>query len=137
MAQQGSFKVQIGEWAKKADNRLLSVFHEASQGVAKESSTPRQEGGNLPYVKGNLQRSMAASTIGPPKMLWGVNAFHGTWSAVVDVIKSAKIGQTVWIGFQAIYAKKAEDKYGFVRLAAQRWTQIVEAAAKRAKGTYP
>jgi hypothetical protein len=70
-------------------------------------------------------------------MLWGVKEFHGTRQAVEDVIESAEIGQTVWIGFQAIYARKAEDKHGFVRLAAQQWQVIVVNAAGRAKRIHP
>jgi hypothetical protein len=132
-----SFTAQLDEWSRKTDGRLRTLFHESAKGVAETASTPVQQGGHLPYEKGNLQRSLAVSTIGPIKMLWGVKEFHGTRQAVEDVIESAEIGQTVWIGFQAIYARKAEDKHGFVRLAAQQWQVIVVNAAGRAKRIHP
>lgn len=127
------FSAAIDEWTRKTEARIVEVFHVAAQTAAETMSRPWEEGGRLPVKTGNLKRSLAASTIGPPAVLWGQKKFTGNPAGIEAVIDSAKIGQTVWLGFQAIYARKVELDNGFVRLTAQNWPQIVEAAAEDVK----
>jgi len=49
------------------------------------------------------------------------------------VIAKAKIGETIYLGFQANYAGIQEAKNGFVRLTAQRWPAIVKASSAKIK----
>lgn len=128
-----SFSAKIEGWARKTEQRTVDVFREAARATDEEVARPKEEGGNLPVLSGNLRRSRAASTIGPPATLWRQKEFTGTDAGVLSVIQGAAIGQTIWIGFQAPYAKKAEENHGFVRLTAQRWPQIVEEAVRAVK----
>lgn len=135
MAQPQTFSAAIDKWIDKTEKRVTNVLREAALLVDHTVSLPVAGGGNLPVVTGNLRRSRAASTIGPPAILWKEKTFSGSDEAIASVIKGAAVGQTVWIGFQAPYAGKAEDKHGFVRLTAQRWPQLVEQAARSLKDT--
>lgn len=45
------------------------------------------------------------------------------------VIAGADIGQTIYLGFTASYARFREYEDGFVRLTAQRWQQVVDESA--------
>lgn len=125
-----SFSAAIADFAKKTEAEIEDVFQEAPLLLASEIRRSRNEGGNLPYVSGNLQRSLAASTIGPPAVLWRQKEFSGSLEGIAEIIQGARIGQTIWIGFQAPYAMKVEkgESGGFVALAAQRWDRIVAEA---------
>lgn len=130
-----SFSSTVAGWAKMAEGRNTAVFQEAGVRLAAAIRQSRQEGGHLPYERGNLQRSLAASTIGPPAVLWRQKEFGGSLERIAEVIRGASIGQTIWLGFQAPYAVKVEqgESGGFFALGAQRWPQIVLEAAQSVK----
>lgn len=94
----------------------------------------------MPVVTGNLRNSLAASTTGMPPVRWGRRIKSATSDFAPDqgkieaVIGGAEIGQTVFLGFQAPDAQRAEHVHGFVRLTAQHWTEIVEQAVRPVKG---
>lgn len=129
----GTFTAQIEAFADKVEQRALETFQTTAATTAELMSRPWEEGGRMPVVTGNLKRSLAASTVGPPPALWGQKEFKGTLAGIEAVIDSTVLGETVWLGFQAIYAKKAELDNGFVRLATQNWQQIVDASVAAAK----
>lgn len=128
-----SFSATIEEWARKSEERTAEVFRVSAATVADVMSRPLEDGGRLPVVTGNLRRSLAASTIGPPTMLWGRRKFEDNSAGIEAVIDSALIGQTIWLGFQAPYAQKVELDNGFMAMTAQHWKQIVEASAQAVK----
>lgn len=128
-----TFSTAVDAWVRKADERLVAVTRESALLLDREVALPQQEGGNLPVVSGNLRRSRAASTIGMPPVLWRQTEFKGSDAAIAAVIMGAPLGASIWIGFQAPYAFKVEEKHGMVRLAAQRWPQIVEQAIGNVK----
>jgi hypothetical protein len=129
-----SFSAAVDAWTKKTENRMAEVFRVAAATAAEVMNRPIAEGGRMPVVTGNLRNSLAASTIGPVPALWGrKEPFAPNPDGIAAVIDSAQLGGTVWLGYQAIYAKKAELDHGFVALAAQNWTGIVEASVAAVK----
>ena len=48
-------------------------------------------------------------------------------------IANAKLGDTIYLGFQAVYAGVQEYHNGFVRLTAQRWKTIVRNSGAKMK----
>lgn len=54
-------------------------------------------------------------------------------SPVALVIAGAKLGQTIYATYGAAYAPAMEARYGFVRMAAQRWASIVAENARKAQ----
>lgn len=133
----GSFSSALTAWARKTKNRMLVVFRTAAQDVATESRLPVASGGNMPVLTGNLRRSQVASLTSMPTTKEGKDLFKDDpGQAVSLVIAQAHLGDTVYIGFQAHYARYVEPRYGFIRLTAQRWPQIVKRAAEKVQAGF-
>lgn len=136
-----SFSATVAKWAATVERARLEVFHEAAKTVASDMRQAKDEGGHLPKLTGNLQRSLAASTVAMPPILFKdrktkggkETEFSGTLDGIFAVIDSATIEQTIWLGFQAPYANKAEADNAFVRLAAQSWQTIVDDSTRVVK----
>lgn len=137
-----TFAAQVDAWVRKTDTTTVDVFREATRDLAREVMLPKDEGGHMPVITGNLRNSLAASTTARPPVRWAKrgkgarNDFPPNEGQLEAVIAGATIGQTLFLGFQAPYAQKAElhDGNGFVRLTAQRWSQIVEQAVRTVRG---
>ena len=127
-----SFAATIAKWAQKTEAAQTDVLHEALRHLVEEVARPKSAGGNLPVVTGNLGNSVAVSTLGPVTYDWTTKKFRNPADAVNNAIAGVAVGQTAWIGFRAPYAHLREADHGFVRLAAQRWPQIVVEAVRAA-----
>lgn len=134
-----SFSATVSEWARQTEARMTAVFRSSAQAMRDEVSTTVDEGGRLPVKTGNLRRSLLMSTAAMPTTKPGQ-----TWSSEQPdfemVIGSAELGDKIYLGFQAAYARRLEYGFqgqdalgrtyhqegrGFVAAAAQRWPQIV------------
>jgi hypothetical protein len=129
-----SFSAAVEDWARQTEQRAKEVFRQSATLIAEEVARPVDQGGSLPVLTGRLRRSLAASTAAMPSVQWRAKEFPDNSGQIVATIAAAEIGQTIYLGFQAPYAQKAERAHGFVRLAGQRWQQIVQEAARIAKG---
>lgn len=136
-----SFAKAIGEWASKTEERMGAVHRKAVVLLGEEMTKTKPTGGRVPFDTGNLARSLLASTSDMPKTAEG--PFSG--SNVGAVAATLRLDQPVWLGYQAIYARRMNfgfvgaDKLGrvfnqagnhFVEGAIAKWPQIVEQAAK-------
>lgn len=144
-----SFAAQVGEWATATETRFRAVVQTAAQDLANEVRVPKGAGGNMPVKTGNLRRSLLASTSAMPQVVTDSKVqFADSDGQISLAILNAELGDTIYLGFQAAYARRMEygfvgedslgRKYnqqgnGFVRLAAQRWQDIVDAAARTVK----
>lgn len=110
-------------------------------------------GGNMPVQTGFLRASLLASTAAMPSINDEAKPADGKTynydpSSIDTVILTADLGQTLYFGYTAAYARRieygfsGEDSLGrsyntparrFVALAAQRWPQIVEANVAKLK----
>jgi hypothetical protein len=141
-----AFADMIGKWAAETEARTQAVYRRSVELLAEEMSKSKREGGRVPYKDGNLARSLLASTQAMPKTATG--PFSG--SNVGVVIATLKLNQPIWLGYQAIYARR--QNYGFVGAdvlgrvfnqagshflegAIDAWPQIVAQAAKEIQGT--
>lgn len=139
-----SFSESVGAWANATEKRLSAVHKKAVEKLAMEMTRTRAEGGNVPVDTGNLYRSLLASTTAMPKTAEG--PFPG--SNVASVIATLRLNDTIWIGFQAKYAKRQNfgfvgaDALGrvynqpgnhFVERAIAMWPQIVREAVEEVK----
>lgn len=138
------FSAAVGAWASATEKRLSAVHKKAVEKLAMEMTRTRAEGGNVPVDTGNLYRSLLASTTGMPKTAEG--PFAG--SNVPSVIATLRMNDTVWLGFQAKYARRVNfgfvgaDALGrvynqqgahFVERAIAMWPQIVREAVEEVK----
>jgi hypothetical protein len=78
----------------------------------------------MPVDTGYLTNSGIADINKVPSGL----GFEGSWnpSSAIVVINRAHIGDTLYFGWTAKYSLAMENRYGFMRLAAQQWPQIVK-----------
>lgn len=103
-----SFAESVGSWTSATERRLSAAHKKAIEKLAMEMTRTRAEGGNVPVKSGNLYRSLMASTTAMPKTAEG--PFVG--SNVPSVIATMRMNDTIWLGFQARYARRIN--FGFV-----------------------
>lgn len=140
-----SFADEIARFQAKALDRANRVFRRAVTLLGHELAKPRPEGGT-PHLTGNLIRSLLARVNGPIPRGGADEDYSGT--DVGLAVASAVIGDTITVGFQAIYAARVnfgfvgEDKLGryynqqgahFVERAAAMWPQFVDQAVREVK----
>ncbi len=145
-----SFSAQVDAWARKSEKTLERVFKTAAQKVADRVLLPVERGGNMPVDTGNLRRSLLASTAIMPGVQRGVVEFPDNGGQISLVIAGANITDTIYLGFQAAYARRVNYGFtgtdslgrqynqsgrGFVGAAAQQWQQIVNESVKEVRGT--
>lgn len=116
------FGAAVANWAKETEIKQTAVLHESVRGLDAEIAE------NVPVVTGNLKNSRTVSSLGRPAVDWTTKKFRNPGDAINNAIAGIEVGQTAWLGFRAPYAQKVEDKRAFLRLAVQRWKQIVDQA---------
>lgn len=122
-----SFAAAVANWEKKAEAQKVAVMHAALRRLDAEIVA------NTPVVTGNTRKSRSVSTLGAVTINWKANKFRDPEDAINNAIAGAEVSATVWFGFRAPWARKLEEKHGILRLAAQRWRQIVEEAVRSLK----
>ena len=140
-----TFQKQVDAWIKKAEKNKLAVFRRSAEMIGEEMVKTKAQGGRLPFLTGNLARSLLASTKEMPKT--SDEQFKG--SNLGAVTARAKLTDAIYMGFQARYARRMEygfigqdslgrtyDQKGhhFVQGAIDKWPQIVRSAAKEVSG---
>lgn len=140
-----SFSQAIADWVSQTEERIDAVYARSVELLGEEMAKTRNEGGRVPFLTGNLARSLLASKSGMPNTTDG--PFGGSNVGLVAATLKAK--ETVWLGYQAKYA--ARQNYGyvgsdslgrvynqqgayFVDHAAANWPTIVTKAIKEVKG---
>jgi len=138
----GSFADQVGAWARETEARMTAVWRGSIDMLADEMTTTRANGGRLPHLTGNLMRSLLASTSAMPAQ-GGAEARY-TGQDVGVVTAGLSTDDTVWLGYQANYARRlnfgfvGQDKLGrtynqegahFVEGAVALWSTIVALVA--------
>lgn len=157
---QRSFSAQIDEWVAATEVRMLAVFRESAQRVIAEmqkvgpsvANPDGGVGGNMPVDTGFLRASLLATLNSPATEMTfkdsDVEVYTWQEGQVQLVILGAKIGDVIYAVYTASYARRMEygfsgtdslgreynqEGYGFVRLASQKWQDIVSAVAAEAK----
>jgi hypothetical protein len=122
------FSDQVTAWARKSEQRLTAVYRQSIQDLVEEA----QERVN---VDTGFLRSTGDAAIG--KLPVGPTTNEGNAAPIWDaqaallVIAQAKLdGPPVFFGWSAEYASYVEERFGFLRLSAQNWPQIVNKAAR-------
>lgn len=106
-----SFAATVSAWAAQSEKRLEATHRRSIEMLADEMRETKPNGGRLPFQTGNLARSLMASTQGMPQGAEGAAVFLKDQD-VGAVTATLELGQSVWIGYQAIYARR--QNYGFV-----------------------
>lgn len=140
-----TFSAQVKDWAEKTAKAQENIFKMAVQNLADAILLPKERGGNMPVITGNLRRSLLASTSAMPSIRQGVGEFPDNSGQIALTVNGAEITDTIYLGFQAAYARRVNygfvgaDSLGrnynqvganFVGLAVQQWQTIVDAAIR-------
>ena len=140
-----SFSASVSAWVRKSEARIAAVFKSSAQDVISEMqevgpsvANPDSFGtGNLPVDSGFLRASLQAAINEPSPAIQfrppSATSVAYDPSPVALVIAGAKLGETIYATYGAVYAPRMEATYGFVRLAAQNWQGIVSRNAKLAR----
>lgn len=141
-----SFADDLAAFRAKALTRMDDVFGRSVELLGEELARTKPQGGRVPFMTGNLARSLMADKTKMPSMADG--PFIGSNIGLVSA--TLKAHETVWIGYQARYARRMEhgfvgaDSLGrvynqpghhFVAGAAAEWRRIVAQAVKEVVGT--
>lgn len=127
----GTFSAQVSQWVSDLEEVHLDIFRESAKRVIEDMLTPRAVGGAMPVVTGFLRSSLQASTSEMPTLQADAKPVEGatyTPDGTVNlVIAGAELGETIYAGFTAVYARRVnyETGYLFVELSAQKWQAIV------------
>ena len=142
----GQFSSIVDQWTKETEQRMTAVWRQSIDDLADTMNRTRANGGRLPHLTGNLMRSLLASTSAMPST-GGPNAKY-TGQDVGLVTAGLRLDQTIWLGYQAIYARRlnygfvGQDRLGrnynqagahFVEGAIAEWPSIVASAVAKIK----
>lgn len=122
------FSAAVADWAKQTEVTQAEVLQESLRQLSAETYD------NTPVVTGNTRNSIELSTLGPIKIDWRTKKFRDPSDAINNAAAGVAVGQTSWVGYRAPWAHKLEPKYAMLRLAAQRWGQIVNEVALKFRG---
>lgn len=136
-----SFADDVSTWVEVSKAKADDIYGRAIEKLGEEMTKTRPKGGRVPFKTGNLARSLLASTVAMPKVSDEIPG----GSNIGVVAARLKMGDTVWLGYQANYARRqnsgfvGEDSLGrtynqegahFVEGAVAEWERLVEEAAK-------
>lgn len=106
----GQFHAIIDQWTRETEQRMTAVWRQSIDDLAEVMNRTRANGGRLPHLTGNLMRSLLASTSAMPST--GAPDAKYTGQDVGLTTAGLQLDQTVWLGYQANYARRLN--YGFV-----------------------
>jgi hypothetical protein len=130
---------QIDEWVKKTDARMLAVYKGSVQEFVSraQSRIPVDTGFARASIRGSLEAMPKITSVnGEPGKTYSVDM-----SSIILLINSAKLGQTIYIGWTANYAiflewgHSQQAPMGFIGVTAVEWPQIVAAEIEKAKAS--
>ena len=126
-----TFSAQVDAWIAKSERLSMAVLQQATQAVINEANTPVAKGGRMRVDTGFLRNSLKANIGSMPS---GASS-PGNWdeSEVVLTLTRLQPGQVFYAGWTASYARPREHYDGFLRMAAQKWQDQVDAAARQLK----
>lgn len=142
----GQFSSIVDQWTKETEQRMTAVWRQSIDDLAEVMNRTRSNGGRLPHLTGNLMRSLLASTSAMPAT-GGPNAKYSGQDVGLTTA-GLRLDQTIWLGYQAIYARRmnygfvGEDSLGrnynqagahFVEGAIADWPNIVRMAVSKIK----
>jgi HK97 gp10 family phage protein len=126
-----SFAASIDDWVRQTDERMLAVFQEATQ----RTVSLAQE--RIPVDTGYARASIRASLTEMPQIDLQSRGNRNTQykyddSSIVATIASAKLDETIYIGWTASYVQFLEygsskqAPNGFIGLAVQQWQHTID-----------
>lgn len=102
-----TFAKSVSGWASQSKERVTAVYRRSVELLGEEMARTKPQGGRVPFLTGNLARSLLASKSGMP-----ATSDNPAGSNVGIVAATLQLHEPVFIGYQANYARRRN--YGFV-----------------------
>lgn len=124
------------------EERLIAVWKATAQELGEAMTKPMAKGGRMRVKTGFLRASLMASTSAMPSINPNSRPEEGgtysfSESSIQEAIIGAQLGQTIYLGFTAAYARPREFHDGFVAGAALQFRSIVNKNVARAIKAFP
>jgi len=134
----GTFSADVDDIIKKSKKNMLILVKQSLQDVIHEVQIPVAKGGKMRVDTGFLRASGQASLVGFPSgpgrgELKAPNSYGYDTGPVIATIGQLQLGQTLYFGWTARYAKYRELHDGFLESGLQNWSQIVAKNAREIK----
>ena len=126
----------LDQWAKKSKARMLAIAQTATQSVIDDAQRPVGKGGRMRVDTGFLRASGQASLSGLPTGPSRKGEAFGEQDHAA-IIGQLQLGNSLWFGWTAEYAKYREGYDAFLALAVQNWQSYVNAAVAEGKRRFP
>lgn len=133
---QKSFSASVDEWARVTNARLIATFQTALQMVIDDAQLSDDKGGRMRVDTGFLRASGQVSLTGipaGPSERPETGSFTWNDGPVMVSIQGMALGDSLWFGWTANYAKYREAHDAFLDLALQRWQEFVDRAVAEGK----
>jgi hypothetical protein len=132
-----NFEAQVTEIARKTQARILAVQRMSIQTAIDEMQTPVAKGGNMRVDTGFLRASGAMSLTGMPtgpsrNDASEPNSVPYNEDTPALTLAKVQLGDRVYWGWTANYARYREYRDGFMRTVLQRWQRIVDGTVIKA-----
>ncbi len=138
MARNQNYAATCDSWVRESEQRVEAVWKESTQRVASIANN------GVPVDLGFARASIRASTEKMPQIDPSADnkedaAATPDFGNITMTIVSARLGQTIYIGWTAAYIVPLEYGHstqapsGFARLAAAQWPRIVQQVSAELK----
>lgn len=132
-----SFSAQVDDWTKRSQKRMERVAKTATLAVIEDAQTPVAKGGRMRVDTGFLRASGRVSLdgmpSGPSRNTGEIVTQSDSDPNTVLTIGRAQLGDTIWFGWTANYARFREYNDAFLGIAVQKWQQFVDDAIRKVK----
>lgn len=132
------FLATVDKFVLETNERLTAVVRASVQDLVDQAQTPTGKGGKMRvdtgFLRASGQMSLTSMPSGPVRGDKD-KKYNFDMNTTVSVLSGFKIGDTVFFGWTAGYAKYREVYDGFLASAVQNWQTIVNknAAALKAR----
>ncbi|GGE18182.1 hypothetical protein GCM10011390_41700 [Aureimonas endophytica] len=144
-----SFSAAVAKWVQETEVLAEAVFHESVEELLNRASMEVRGGGNMPVDTGTLRASLTLSATAMPPIKTAEEGAPTVYSGaeIAAQIEGFALGTTIYAGWTVAYAARIEYGFdgvdslgryysqpgrGFVRKAAQDWSEIVNRSVRRA-----
>lgn len=141
------FAAEIGQQVVQLKNVTKRYWQESTIRFVEIMQHPKSQGGRMPVLYGFLRSSLMCSTspiaVGTKARTIDAPVWLYFPNRIEDVIRSAKVGQTLYFGYEAEYWAAQEYGWegnpgnGFIRMAVLQWPQITMAVESELRRQMP
>lgn len=131
-----TFSAQVRQHTAKYRRRMDATFKQSVQDTVEEASEPVAQGGRMRVDTGFLRNSVRAEIGAMPSGPTVNTGNGGKDSAVADVslvVAKATLGDIIFVGWSANYARVRNFRDGFLTSAAQNWQANIRKNGQKAR----